>query len=556
MPDRHAAADAPDATPTDIEGTATEQLGLRWRDRHALYCETAEAATDTDLPFWAVLLLSGTIALFGLALNATAVVIGAMLVAPLLGPMLGLSLALAVGDGRLAVQTAATVSLGAVGVVALAALLTLALPFHEVTAEILSRTRPTLLDLVIAVASGLAGAVVTVSRETRLSASIPGVAIAVALIPPLAVAGFGIGTGWQWDLISGALLLFGANLGGIVLSGMLVFMLVGMHRPDVIETAREWHRRGEATGLARVLERSRAFDRVRVFDAPWARVALVLAFVAAVSGPLTSTLSQVLREVRVQSAADGAARGITAAGGFVLGQSVDVNDHTTDVRLRVASETWIPDDVRSGIEASAEQAAGEPVTLALDQVIVSETEAGVLRDARPSAPAVAPAVASAPAVPTTPEVVAALDARLSGTLKGVAVPDSVALVGATLAVGSGAPRVRVAYRSVRRLPPFSEAMIALQVARGIGVPPAAVSTVAMTRVPLPADSAGVAALAARVAPFPRLRLVVTGDSASTRRGAAALVRAGAAVVARPSRGAARVWVEVPAAPAAHAKPSV
>ncbi len=541
----------PDDDATSVEEAATDSLGLRWRDRHELYRETAEAATDTALPFWVVLLLSGTIALFGLATNATAVVIGAMLVAPLLGPLLGLSLALAVGDGRLAIQTAATVALGALGVVALAALLTLALPFHEVTPEILARTRPTLLDLAIAVASGLAGAVVTVSRETRLSASIPGVAIAVALIPPLAVAGFGVGTGWQWDLISGALLLFGANLGGIVLSGMLVFMLVGMHRADVILTAREWHRRGEATGLAAALERARAFDRVRVFDAPWARVALVLLFVAAVSGPLTSTLRQVLREVRVQSAADGAAQAVADAGGFVLGRSVDIRDRTTDVRLRVATETWIPDGVRAGIEAAAQAQAGERLSLAVEQVLVSENEAGALRDAGTARAAIEPA----PPVPTMPDVVAALDARLSGTLQSVVVPDSVAVVGATFAVGSGQPRVRVAYRAVQRLPAPAEAMIARQVARGIGVPPAAVQAVAMTRVPLPTDSAGVAALAARVAPFPRLRLIVSGDSAAVRRGVAAFAGAGAAVVGRPSAGAARVWVDVPAPPTTTAKPS-
>ncbi len=553
MSDLHASTDTPDDDDASgVEEAATESLGLRWHDRHVLYRETAEAATDTDLPFWGVLLLSGAIALFGLALNATAVVIGAMLVAPLLGPLLGLSLALAVGDGRLAIQTAATVLLGAVGVVALAALLTLALPFHEITPEILARTRPTLLDLAIAVASGLAGAVVTVSRETRLSASIPGVAIAVALIPPLAVAGFGIGTGWQWDLISGALLLFGANLGGIVLSGMIVFMLVGMHRADVVEAARDWHRRSKATGLARVLEHARVFDRVRVFDAPWARIALVLAFVAAVSGPLTSTLRQVLREIRVQNAAGAAAHAITEAGGFVLGKSVDVHERTTDVRLRVATETWIPDDVRAGIEAAAQAQAGEPLGLAVEQVLVSENEAGALRDAGTDRPAIDPA----PPVPTAPDVVAALDARLSGTLQGVVVPDSVAIVGATFAIGSGPPpRVRVAYRAAQRLPAVAEAMIARQVARGIGMPPEAVQTVAFARVPFPADSAGVSALAARVAPFPRLRLVVTGDSVAVRRGVAAFARAGASVAGRPSAGAARVWVEVPVAPPSTSRPS-
>ena len=71
-----------------VEEAARRQFGLRTWDRPALYRETAEAGTDTDLPFWMVLFLSGAIATLGLVLNSTAVVIGAMLVAPLLGPLL------------------------------------------------------------------------------------------------------------------------------------------------------------------------------------------------------------------------------------------------------------------------------------------------------------------------------------------------------------------------------------------------------------------------------------------------------------------------------------
>ena len=257
-------------------------------------------------------MLSGAIATLGLGLDQTAVVIGAMLVAPLLGPLLGLSLALAVGDGRLAVQTGLTIVTGAAGVIALAAVLTFVLPFQDMTSEIAARTRPTTLDLGIAVFSGLAGAVVTVSREKRLSASIPGVAIAVALIPPLGVAGFAIGT-QRWDLLQGPLLLFGANLGGIVLSGMGAFLLVGMHRNDVLEAARQWHRDTDLPGLAGRIDRSASLANLRVFESTWARVGLVLVFIAAVSIPLTTSLRQVVRETRVE-------RAVGAAVGAVEGR--------------------------------------------------------------------------------------------------------------------------------------------------------------------------------------------------------------------------------------------
>jgi uncharacterized hydrophobic protein (TIGR00271 family) len=224
-----------------IQDAAGEKLGVQRWDRPAIFRESASAGTDNRLPYWMVLVLSGGIATLGLAINSSAVVIGAMLVAPLLAPVVGLALALAVGDGRLAAQTGAVVVGSTVAVVLTSAVLTVLLPFQTITLEISARTRPTTLDLVIAVFSGLVGVVVTVARGSRLSAAIPGVAISVALIPPLAVAGFGIGAGWNVELIYGAMLLYGASLAGIVLSGMAVFLLVGMHRADVRDAARRWH---------------------------------------------------------------------------------------------------------------------------------------------------------------------------------------------------------------------------------------------------------------------------------------------------------------------------
>ena len=120
-------------------------------DRRAIFDDLASMATDTGAAYWIVLLLAGASALLGLALNSAAVVNGAMLIAPLLAPVLGLALALAIGEGRLAAQTAVAVLGSTFAVVAIAALVTVVLPYHEMTPEILSRTKPTTLDLAIAV---------------------------------------------------------------------------------------------------------------------------------------------------------------------------------------------------------------------------------------------------------------------------------------------------------------------------------------------------------------------------------------------------------------------
>ena len=228
-----------------------------------------------------------------------------------IGAMLALAASLRVLGSRW------TILLGAAGIVALAALLTVLLPFHSVTDEIASRTRPTTLDLGIAVFSGLAGAVVTASREARLSASIPGVAVAVALVPPLGVAGFGIAIG-KVAIAKGALLLFGANLAGIVLSGMLVFLIIGMHRAPVVKAASAWHATEGSTGFAARIHEARWLNRLPGLASPLARVLLVVAFMAAVAVPLTSSLRQVVREGRVSQAIDAVeaqlARAVAEAG--------------------------------------------------------------------------------------------------------------------------------------------------------------------------------------------------------------------------------------------------
>ncbi len=518
------AASAEGASPdgeSAIEEAARKKFGLQPWDRPALYVETAEAATDTDLPFWSVLLLSGAIATLGLALNATAVVIGAMLVAPLLGPLLGLSLALAVGDGRLAFQTGLTLTLGALGVIATAAFLTILLPFQEVTAEIAARTRPTTLDLGIAVFSGLAGAVVTVSRERRLSASIPGVAIAVALIPPLGVTGFGIGTGWQWPLVQGSLLLFGANLGGIVLSGMAAFLLVGMHRDDVAERARRWHREVDLPGLAGWIGRMRLFSGLRVWASPWSRVWLVLAFVMAVSVPLTSSLSQVLREARIEQALEAAAGALQAEGGTsILSRSVTIGEESSRVRFRIAAREWIGEDERERIERAASASADEPITLVLDQLIASSGDLPSLAGPLPASEDLAE--------PTPSATFDRLRGQVAGALQNLALPDSVRPVGAEVAVSGGPVRLRVAYAAPQRLPLEAEAMVARQAAAALGLDPTAVATEAITTRPsaFPPDSARAAEWRSLLARFPDLRLVVTADSAAADDVRQALLQAG------------------------------
>jgi uncharacterized hydrophobic protein (TIGR00271 family) len=180
--------------------------------------------------FFMMIGLASGIAALGLLLDSPAVIIGAMLVAPLMSAIIGIGLAIIQADPRLlGLATSATLR-GVLLAILMGLIIGLALfPFTEPTHEILARTRPSLFDLGVAIISGLAGAYAICRRN--MSASLPGVAIAVALVPPLATVG--IGLSWmRWDIAGGALLLFLTNLVSIVAASGLVFFLMGF-RPDL-----------------------------------------------------------------------------------------------------------------------------------------------------------------------------------------------------------------------------------------------------------------------------------------------------------------------------------
>ncbi|MEP3049818.1 MAG: TIGR00341 family protein [Erythrobacter sp.] len=167
--------------------------------------------------------MSGGIAILGLLLSSPAVVIGAMLLSPLMGPIMGLGFALAIGDYQWLKQSARSLAWGSVIAIALCALVVFVSPIKTVTPEIASRTQPNLFDLMVALFSSLAGAYAMIrGRE----GTIVGVAIATALMPPLAVVGFGLATA-NWTVFSGALLLYVTNLITIALIAWAMARLYG-----------------------------------------------------------------------------------------------------------------------------------------------------------------------------------------------------------------------------------------------------------------------------------------------------------------------------------------
>lgn len=167
--------------------------------------------------------MSAGIAILGMLLSSPAVVIGAMLLSPLMGPILGIGFALAVGDYRWLRDAGRALALGTLVAVLFCALIVAMSPLQTITSEIAARTRPNLFDLGVALFSALAGAYAMIRGR---DGTIVGVAIATALMPPLAAIGFGLAT-FNWAVFGGALFLFFTNLTTIALTAAIMARIYG-----------------------------------------------------------------------------------------------------------------------------------------------------------------------------------------------------------------------------------------------------------------------------------------------------------------------------------------
>jgi uncharacterized hydrophobic protein (TIGR00271 family) len=174
--------------------------------------------------FMTLLILATMIATFGLYINSPSVIIGAMLLAPLMQPIVSMSMGVLRQDSALAFGGLKSIMIGVMSVLLTAMLISFFTPIEKLTSEMVGRLHPTILDLFVAIVSGAAAAYA--KSNEKIMGSLAGVAIAVALVPPLAVSGIGLGWG-EWHMFGMAFLLFVTNLVGIVLAAALIFMILG-----------------------------------------------------------------------------------------------------------------------------------------------------------------------------------------------------------------------------------------------------------------------------------------------------------------------------------------
>ena len=288
------------------------------------------AITHVDRWVWRftiMLSLSVVVAVMGLSADSAAVVIGAMLLAPLMTPVLATAATLSMSLITKSLASLLKVFAATIWCIAVAYLLSLLIPEGPLAAEVEARTRPDIRDLAVALAAGAAGAYATVRRDA--SSALPGVAVAVALVPPLATVGITLEAG-KIDLALGALLLYVTNLAAIVFAGVMVFIATGFVPP----------RRLANTAVQLVV----AFG-------------VALSVVVVVAVPLYGRSVEVVKDAQEEVVASRIVE--QWLNGADLSSEVDVSDNRVRVRLR--GFDFPPDE--SKLKQELEQELGSVVVL-------------------------------------------------------------------------------------------------------------------------------------------------------------------------------------------------
>lgn len=289
-----------------VRNWLADHLEISPRRKAEIYHSLLDSVSLGDISYWLQVLFSAGIATLGLVLNSPAVIIGAMLISPLMGGILANGLAFAVGDLVLGTRAIVNLAVSCLAAIVFAILIIAPIPFKELTPEIAARTQPNALDLFIALFSGALGSIATAKEPKGVVTSIPGVAIAVALMPPLCVVGYGIGIRLSSDIVGisgfqiarGGGLLFLTNLAAITLMSMLVFLALNIGMPEVKSQAVEWHEQDpESRWVKNLLTRLPVTNQLQKIGSLPSRLVVILLPILVLLVPLNQSFSRLQTEL-------------------------------------------------------------------------------------------------------------------------------------------------------------------------------------------------------------------------------------------------------------------
>ncbi|MDA8084934.1 MAG: TIGR00341 family protein [Nitrospiraceae bacterium] len=354
---------------------------------------------EMSFGYFLTLTLASLIALNGLIQNSIAVIIGAMLISPLMGPMLSFGFAFTTGNMVVWRKSTRKIIFSVVLSIAVAFVVTLISPLKDITGEIMSRTRPNLYDLFIAFFAGTAGAVAICTKKNYLTV-VPGVAIATAVIPPLSVTGFGLGI-WNFKIAAGGFLLFFTNFVSIVISTCIVFFMYGfspkyLKEEDIIRLKR--------------------------------RIAVLTGILLTISIPLVYTVYRSVLEVRernqIQNALNRAfnEKGRSHLDTFTY--AVD-NNGRLDISPVIETVSYMKESEISDKERKLNADLGREVVIHIEQILVQEGGLKDLVGIKPTS-SIAPSTSSSEILNRSREQVLSVVRRAAPQIEKVISPSRIA----------------------------------------------------------------------------------------------------------------------------------
>lgn len=305
------------------------------------------------ITYYLMVLLAAIVATLGLLTNSTAVIIGAMLISPIMSPIIGMSFAVTLGDTELFGKSVKNIILGALLAVITSIFVTILVPSRDLTPEILSRTKPTIIDLIIALASGAAGAFTMCHKKE--SSVIPGVAIATALMPPLCVVGSGIVQG-EYKLAFGGFLLFLANLIAINLASALIFRASGFTTRDEIDKPSE-------IAITSQSNKNRLFISITAF--------------IVISIPLSIIMYRTIIQEKTKKIIDNSLKStvISFRGIDLVNYDYELKDNKYLISTVVRSMDKLNGSNVSALENNLEKVLGKPVEIKMKVILAQEIDA-------------------------------------------------------------------------------------------------------------------------------------------------------------------------------------
>jgi uncharacterized hydrophobic protein (TIGR00271 family) len=336
-----------------IQDALLRSLGFSVEARTKLVADMLDPGPNDAASYWLQLGVSIGIATLGLVVGSAAVIIGAMLVAPLMGPIIALAMGLAAGSPFLVLRSASRIVLSVAVTIGGAALITVMVPFHEVNAEIAARTSPTALDLLTAGFCALAGVYASLRPGSDTATTAAGTSIGISLVPPLCASGYGFGIG-LWSVAGGAALLFLTNLVAILFVGTLSFVAAGFNRVDAAALERDELAKSERAVVTAAIARRLA----GLFESkagPALRFIMPLALLAAVYVPLRRALDEVAWQVRVRAAVQ---ESIAQESSKVVETRVRVDRHQVEVLVVLLGTTQRAEAARDRLDKEIRAASG------------------------------------------------------------------------------------------------------------------------------------------------------------------------------------------------------